>query len=191
MDGKSWVAIGIEHPTNPVNVGTLMRTAAAFAADAVFTVGAGFGVEFGLKMLSAMQASDEPCCTISAQGGTCRCSKVHTAPGKVPGDTTKLSEGRLPLTTLTDIPMLGRYARSQDATIIGVERAMGRKLDHVFQHATRAIYLLGNEGTGLTKEAKAECHLFVEIDTLSPLNVATAAGIVLYHRQLMEGVTGR
>lgn len=73
--------------------------------------------------------------------------------------------------------------------LIGVEQGAGRTLD-VFAHPDRALYLFGNERTGLSKRVQTQwCNEVVTIGTPNaaiPLNVATAGGIVMHHRFATE-----
>jgi len=58
-----------------------------------------------------------------------------------------------------------------------------------FKHPERALYLLGAEDHGLTKDAKESCHKIVMIPGSKlnqSLNVAVAGSIIMYDR-MMKG----
>lgn len=69
-----------------------------------------------------------------------------------------------------------------DFVLVGVEQG-GCCLTQ-FQHPKRAMYLLGNEGTGLTPQAKELCHQIVSIPSirLNSYNVSMAGTIIMYDR---------
>jgi tRNA G18 (ribose-2'-O)-methylase SpoU len=73
-----------------------------------------------------------------------------------------------------------------DCQLIGVEYPHDRaKPLPEFKHPERAIYLLGSEDSGLSKEAKEKCHLFTMIPgsrLQQSLNVAVAGSIIMYDR---------
>lgn len=66
--------------------------------------------------------------------------------------------------------------------VIGVE--MDEKAIPIqnFVHPERAVYLLGSEDHGLTKELKNKCHEMVQLPGESSLNVAAAGSIVIFDR---------
>lgn len=53
-----------------------------------------------------------------------------------------------------------------------------------FNHPSKAIYLLGSETNGLSKEILAACNAIVEIESVNYMsyNVSIAGSIVMYHR---------
>lgn len=70
----------------------------------------------------------------------------------------------------------------KSAMLVGVElddRAVA--LDS-FVHPKRAVYLLGAEDHGLTKEAIERSHHLVKFNTTLSINVAVAGSIVMYDR---------
>ena len=75
--------------------------------------------------------------------------------------------------------------RPHDCVLIGIEQD-GTPLRHVV-HPERAIYLLGAEDHGLTKEAISKCQHTIELDSvqMNSYNVAVAGSIVMYHRQFL------
>ncbi|TXK73245.1 RNA methyltransferase [Mesonia sp. HuA40] len=70
----------------------------------------------------------------------------------------------------------------KSALLIGVEQDKNAKKLENFKHPRRAVYLLGAEDHGLTKEAIKACHLLVEFNSALSLNVAVAGSIVMYDR---------
>lgn len=68
--------------------------------------------------------------------------------------------------------------------LIGVELIESSEALPSFVHPERAIYLLGAEDHGLSKDALAKCHKVIQIPTAKPfsLNVAVAGSLVMYDR---------
>lgn len=56
-----------------------------------------------------------------------------------------------------------------------------------FSHPERAVYLLGAEDHGLTKEALNKCHAIIQLPGNYCMNVATAGSIVMYDRMSVKG----
>lgn len=56
-----------------------------------------------------------------------------------------------------------------------------------FKHPHQAVYLLGSEKTGLSEEAKANCHLIVQLPGKLSLNVSVAGSLIIDDR-LMKTV---
>lgn len=52
-----------------------------------------------------------------------------------------------------------------------------------YQHPDRAVYLLGNEQSGLPSHITEQCHDVIKLPGEFSLNVAVAGSIVLYDRQ--------
>lgn len=81
---------------------------------------------------------------------------------------------------------LGEFlkARPVDCPLVGVE--MGGKPIERFWHPERAIYLLGAEDSGLSREALDACQHVVSLSSerMDSFNVAVAGSIVLYQRHL-------
>lgn len=69
-----------------------------------------------------------------------------------------------------------------DCRLIGIE--LDEKAIELkdFSHPERAVYLLGAEDNGLTKEAMGKCHAMVKLKGERSMNMAVAGSIVLYHR---------
>lgn len=73
-------------------------------------------------------------------------------------------------------------ASPYDCPIVGIE--MGGTPLPDFVHPERAIYLLGAEDHGLSKEAVARCHRVVSLPSIrtNSYNVAVAGSLVMYDR---------
>lgn len=66
--------------------------------------------------------------------------------------------------------------------LIGVELDETSVTVNKFIHPKRAIYLLGAEDNGLTKEAISACHKLVQLPGEYCMNVAVAGSIIMYDR---------
>ncbi len=73
-------------------------------------------------------------------------------------------------------------ARPMDTKIIAIE--MGGTLLRRFSHPERAIYLLGNEGTGIPLDILKQCDTTVSLEAvrMPSYNVAVAGSLVMYDR---------
>lgn len=78
-------------------------------------------------------------------------------------------------------------ARPLGARLIGIE--MGGTPLAGFSHPSRAIYLVGSETNGLSKQVLAHCDAVVELESLNyaSYNLAVAGSIVMYHRFVTLG----
>lgn len=72
--------------------------------------------------------------------------------------------------------------RPYSCPLIGVELDPKAKPIHTFVHPKSAIYLLGAEDNGLTREAIDKCQYIVQLPGERSLNVAVAGSIVLFDR---------
>ena len=68
-----------------------------------------------------------------------------------------------------------------DCRLVGVELDDAAKELTGFRHPERAVYLLGAEDRGLSREIMSTCHELIRVET-GCLNVAVAGSIVLYER---------
>lgn len=66
--------------------------------------------------------------------------------------------------------------------IIGIEMDKSATPIKEFDHPDRAIYLLGSEDNGLTKELKNKCQELIVLPGKESLNVASAGSIVIFDR---------
>ena len=69
-----------------------------------------------------------------------------------------------------------------DCQLIGVELDSTAVPLLEFTHPERAIYLLGAEDSGLSKDARKKCAKLVQIPGSRCLNVSVAGSIVMYDR---------
>ncbi len=69
-----------------------------------------------------------------------------------------------------------------DCRLIGVELDDRARPLHTFRHPERAVYLLGAEDHGLSKDAIARCHQLIRLPGQWSMNVAVAGSIVLNDR---------
>ena len=72
--------------------------------------------------------------------------------------------------------------RPFDSRLIGIEMCEKSVLLEDFEHPKRAIYLLGSEDNGLTKEAIDHCQYIIKLHGDRSMNVSVAGSIVLYDR---------
>jgi tRNA G18 (ribose-2'-O)-methylase SpoU len=69
-----------------------------------------------------------------------------------------------------------------DAPLVGVELTPAAEEIKPFRHPERAIYLLGAEDHGLTKQALTRCHRIVRLPGDHSMNVAVAGSILIFDR---------
>lgn len=137
-----YFGIGIYHPSKQHNIGTLWRSATAFRANLLFTIGTKY----------SPQSSD-----------------------------TTRADNQIPLFTYSSFEDLRNHL-PRKARLVAVELAENAQKLSDFVHPEQAIYLLGNEGSGLPKKVLEACHHIVEIPVAPCLNVATAGSIIMYDR---------
>lgn len=89
----------------------------------------------------------------------------------------------IPLTHYCDFADMYEHL-PYNCQLIGVELIETSESLPTFTHPERAIYLLGAEDHGLSKEALSKCHKVIQIPTLKPysLNVAVAGSLIMYDR---------
>lgn len=68
------------------------------------------------------------------------------------------------------------------ALLIGVELTDEAEALEKFKHPRRAVYLLGAEDHGLSKQAIEKSHKLVKFSSALSLNVSVAGSIVMYDR---------
>jgi tRNA G18 (ribose-2'-O)-methylase SpoU len=73
--------------------------------------------------------------------------------------------------------------RPHGCQLVGVE--MGGTPLSGYRHPDRAVYMLGAEDHGLSRDAVGACNQIVSLESIGPLsyNVAVAGSLVMYHRQ--------
>lgn len=69
-----------------------------------------------------------------------------------------------------------------DCQLIGIELDEKSVPVAQFKHPERAVYLLGAEDSGLTKEAIEKCHKLVQLPGDYCMNVAVVGSIIMYDR---------
>ena len=72
----------------------------------------------------------------------------------------------------------------RDRKLIGIEIIEGSINIENYIHPERAIYILGAEDNGLSKEMIKKCHHIIQLPGKYCLNVATAGSIVMYDRYI-------
>lgn len=75
-----------------------------------------------------------------------------------------------------------------DCRLVGVEMHNDATPLARYVHPERAVYLLGAEDTGMSKESTVMCHDLVVIPGKYSLNVSTAGSIVMYDRLAKAGM---
>lgn len=87
--------------------------------------------------------------------------------------------------TLTDL----REHLPHDCLMVGVELDPSATPLAEFDHPERAVYMLGAEDHGLTREAMETCHRLVVLPGEHSMNVSVAGSIVMYDRDA-KGTVG-
>lgn len=105
--------------------------------------------------------------------------KVHSA------DTMK-SFRHMPVFSYSDFKDFNDH-RPFNCELIGVEMVKNAVEISQFKHPKQAIYLLGSEDNGLSKEATASCQKFVRLRGDRSMNVSVAGSIIIYDR-VVKGV---
>lgn len=110
---------------------------------------------------------------------------------KQASDTMK-SDRHIPMYSFSDITDLYEHL-PYNCQLVGVELTENAVSLPRFVHPERAVYLLGAEDHGLTKEAVEKCHHVIQIPSLKPfsMNVAVAGSIIMYDRYIKIEGRGR
>lgn len=74
-----------------------------------------------------------------------------------------------------------------DCQMVGIEIHHSAIPIQKFIHPERAIYLLGAEDHGLTRESLLRCHHLVQLPGRHSMNVSAAGTVVGFHRGLTTG----
>ena len=140
----SYFEIGIYHPRNQLNIGTLWRSAYQLGAAGIFSIGRPY----------RNQSSD----------------------------TARTMEN-IPLRSYLNFEEFMRN-RAVGAVLVGVEIG-GTPLASI-THPKQAIYLLGSEDNGFSKQVLGACNEVISIESIrsASYNVAVSGSIVMYHRYL-------
>lgn len=72
--------------------------------------------------------------------------------------------------------------RPYDCELIGVELTDTAVPINDFKHPKRAVYLLGAEDAGMTKESMSKCQSIIVLPGDRSMNVSVAGSIVIYDR---------
>lgn len=70
--------------------------------------------------------------------------------------------------------------------LVGVEMGEQSYDIHQYKHPDRAIYLLGNEQSGLPPKVISECHELIKLPGDYSLNVAVAGSLIMYDRDFKK-----
>lgn len=97
-------------------------------------------------------------------------------------DTPK-TQRSIPLFHFADVEDVVEHLPNS-TPLIGVELDPRATLLGSYCHPARGAYLLGAEDYGLSMAVRDRCHSLVEIESAEPWsnNVATAGGILMWHR---------
>ncbi len=95
---------------------------------------------------------------------------------------------KIPLYHYGDFDELKRHL-PHSTRLVGVEMGDAAHAIEHYRHPERAIYLLGNEQSGLPRPVTEGCHELVKLPGAFSLNVAVAGSIVLYDRVAKTGRT--
>jgi tRNA G18 (ribose-2'-O)-methylase SpoU len=68
------------------------------------------------------------------------------------------------------------------APLVGVELDERAEMVTEFRHPERAVYLLGAEDHGLTREERDACHALIQLPGEFSMNVSVAGSIVMFDR---------
>lgn len=145
---RGWFGIGMEGVSKAGNAGAVFRTAHAFGAAFLFTVGESPG-------LAATRIADT-------------------------SDATR----HLPFYRWPSPEAMGLPARTR---LVGVEVVDGAIPLPSFRHPLQAAYVFGPERASLSPAMIAACDFVVRIPTRFAINLAVAAAIVMYDRQVTHG----
>lgn len=101
---------------------------------------------------------------------------------------TSDAPSQVPLYSFADVESM---RLPEDCALVGIELHDGAVDLPSFRHPRRAVYVLGMERIGLSREMIACCDHVVKIPTRFSLNLATAGAIVMYDRMISMQQFGR
>ncbi|HGX92616.1 MAG TPA: TrmH family RNA methyltransferase [Candidatus Tenderia sp.] len=101
------------------------------------------------------------------------------------GDVTH-AWSKIPLYHYDDIDDLKKHL-PHATRLIGVEMSEKACAIEHYNHPDRAIYLLGNEKSGLPRPVTDACHELIQLPGEFSLNVSVAGSLVLYDRVAKTG----
>jgi 23S rRNA (guanosine2251-2'-O)-methyltransferase len=96
---------------------------------------------------------------------------------------------RVPIVRVLDLPSLLATLRAKMVTVVGASEKAEQPLTACDFRAATAI-VVGNEGTGISRELSAGCDVFARIplaDGVSSLNAAAAAAVFFFEIQRQRG----
>ena len=160
---RGFFAIGSEGLSKAYNAGAIYRTAHAFDASFIFTVGS--NIAHGVK--SGKQ-------NVGNSGLSNSFKSVDTSS----------SDRHVPY---FEFPDWNSFARPAKTALVGVELVDSSINLPNFYHPKRAVYVLGPEDGSLAPETISACDYIIKIPTKFCINVGLAAAIVMYDRQLQLG----
>ncbi len=103
---------------------------------------------------------------------------------KQPSDTEKTWR-TTPLYHFQDAADLASHM-PYDCPLVGVELTVDAQPIEDFAHPPRAVYLLGAEDHGLTRDELDCCHRIIRLPGVRSMNVAAAGTVVMYARHVCK-----
>lgn len=100
---------------------------------------------------------------------------------KQQGSDTVTTWAKIPLYHYKDLDNL-KNNLPYSTKLVAVELTDSAESILKFEHPEQAVYLLGNEQIGLSKQVIESCHSTVKLPGKYSLNVAVAGSIVMYDR---------
>jgi tRNA G18 (ribose-2'-O)-methylase SpoU len=94
---------------------------------------------------------------------------------------TMCSYKHMPVFSYSDFEDFNNH-RPYNCKLIGVELHPESKSIVTYKHPKRAIYLLGSEDNGLSRNARDNCQELIILPGERSMNVSVAGSIVLYDR---------
>ena len=88
----------------------------------------------------------------------------------------------IPLFTLDSFEEFYKFALPYDCRLVGIEMEERATPIKEYKHHQRAVYLLGSEDNGLSKNAIDTCHDLIVLPGKFSLNVAVAGSLVMFDR---------
>lgn len=180
---KGYFGIGVEGLSKPLNAGNLFRSAQAFGASFLFTVGASYAERAGRGGGAETPPLDASRRVLRGGGAGTPPLEMSRRALRGGGDTSH-APGKVPLYAFPDA---GSMVLPRGCALVGVE-LLDEAVDlPSFRHPARAAYILGPERDSLSGPVLERCAHVVRIPTSFCVNVAMAGAIVMYDRALTLG----
>ena len=96
----------------------------------------------------------------------------------------------IPYFRLDNIDQFKRFI-PYDCIPVGIELFAESQSLETFSHPERAIYILGPEDGGISREMKNICKYLIKFKSLYCLNVASAGTVIMYDRQTKRDLNDR